>query len=133
MPCARIRAPLAARPSLLVVDVSFIGLDKILPAAGDLCDPACDALVLVKPQFECGPENVGPGGIVVDATVRRRALTAVGESAEALGWQVLAAIPSPIRGATGNWECFLQLVRPRQARETASLGVMIARIEIPDG
>ena len=124
---------LPSTPDLLVADVSFIGLAKILPAAGELCAAGAEGLVLVKPQFECGPAQVGAGGIVVDAAARRGALIAVGTAAGALGWQVVQAIPSPIRGAGGNWECFLQLRRPRTSVEAASLEEVFRAIEVPEG
>jgi len=120
-------------PDLLVMDVAFISVAKVLPAAGAVCEAACDALVLVKPQFECGPEQVGGGGVVVSAAVRRETLLAAGEAAIALGWAVCRAIPSPIRGQSGNWECFLQLRRPPQAAEFASLQEIVDAVEIPEG
>ena len=119
-------------PQLLVVDVAFIGVGKILPAASGVCAPQCDALILVKPQFECGPERVGPGGVVTDATARRDCLAAVGGEAQDLGWSVVRAIPSPIRGAAGNWECFLQLRRPPSAAEFASLTMTLDGVDVPD-
>lgn len=109
---------LPGRPDLSVMDVSFIGIGKVLPAVARTCATACDALILVKPQFECGPEAVGSGGVVRDAAARRAALFQVAEAAHAGGWTPVAAIPSPIRGAGGNWECFLQLGRGRSASET---------------
>ena len=124
---------LVAPPDLLVIDVSFIGLDKVLPAVTSLCAPEAEALLLVKPQFECGPERVAPGGIVGAAADRRAALVAVATAAEQIGWSVRAAIPSPIRGAAGNWECFLHLSRPRGGEETASLDVLLDSVAIPEG
>jgi 23S rRNA (cytidine1920-2'-O)/16S rRNA (cytidine1409-2'-O)-methyltransferase len=121
------------RPDLLVMDVAFISVTKVLPAAGAVCAPACDALVLVKPQFECGPQQVGAGGVVASATVRRATLTAVATAAVAEGWTVAAAIPSPIRGQAGNWECFLQLRRPAPAAGFASLGATLRAVEVPEG
>jgi len=133
MTAAELPASLPDEPDLLVADVSFIGLRKVLPAAGGLCAVCAEALVLVKPQFECGPKQVGPGGIVVDAAARRAALVAVAAAAEELGWQVVMAIPSPIRGAAGNWECFLQLRRPRIGSEAASLDEVFRAIDVPEG
>ncbi len=123
---------LDAAPDILVVDVAFIGVGKILPAVGGVCATACDALVLVKPQFECGPERVGTGGVVTDAVARRESLATVGRAAEELGWSVVGAIPSPIRGSAGNWECFLQLRRPPVPSEFASLQATLKSIDVPD-
>ncbi|MGD8331352.1 MAG: 16S/23S rRNA (cytidine-2'-O)-methyltransferase, partial [Acidobacteriota bacterium] len=111
----------------------FISVAKVLPAAGTVCATACDALVLVKPQFECGPEQVGGGGIVNSAAVRRETLLAVGSAASGLGWTVCRAIASPIRGQSGNWECFLQLRRPPPPGEFASLQEIVDAIDVPEG
>ena len=121
-----------AAPEILVIDVAFIGVAKILPAVGEVCAAACDALVLVKPQFESGPDRVGAGGVVTDAAARRESLATVGRSAEELGWSVVRAIPSPIRGSAGNWECFLQLRRPPSPSKFASLQVTLDGVEVPD-
>ena len=126
-------AELPSPPDLLVIDVAFIGVGKVLPAAGTVCAPRCDALVLVKPQFECGPDKVGPGGIVASGADRREALLDVARLAGELGWKVVSAIPSPIRGASGNWECFLQLARPHDEAEAASVEEAIGAVEVPDG
>jgi 23S rRNA (cytidine1920-2'-O)/16S rRNA (cytidine1409-2'-O)-methyltransferase len=120
-------------PDMLVMDVAFIGVGKVLPAVTAVCDERCDALVLVKPQFECGPGQVGPGGIVASAEVRRQALQSAAQAAAISGWSVRGALPSPIRGQTGNWECFLQLRRPPSGAEFASLEEVLDSTEIPDG
>ena len=123
----------APPPDLLVIDVAFISVTKILPAVSSLCAERADALVLVKPQFECGPGQVGSGGVVHSATVRRETLKSVGAAAIDCGWGVVAAIPSPIRGQAGNWECFLQLARPLDAARFDSLDETLHRTEVPDG
>ena len=120
-------------PDLLVMDVAFISVTKVLPAVAAVCAPACDALILVKPQFECGPEQVGPGGVVASAAVRRASLEAVATSGTAQGWAVRSAIPSPLRGQAGNWECFLQLRRPADTAGFASLGEILEAVEVPEG
>ncbi len=114
------------QPDLLVVDVAFISVTKILPAVGAVCARRAEALVLVKPQFECGPRQVGAGGIVTSAATRRGTLETVAASAIDCGWSLAGAIPSPIRGQAGNWECFLQLFRPPEAPEFASLDLASA-------
>jgi 23S rRNA (cytidine1920-2'-O)/16S rRNA (cytidine1409-2'-O)-methyltransferase len=118
-------------PDLLVVDVAFISVTKVLPAASEVCAPRSDALVLVKPQFECGPDQVGSGGVVSSARVRRDTLRAAAGAAVACSWGIVRAIPSPIRGQAGNWECFLQLSRPPAGTESARLDER--NIEIPEG
>jgi 23S rRNA (cytidine1920-2'-O)/16S rRNA (cytidine1409-2'-O)-methyltransferase len=100
---------LPSPPDLLVMDVSFIGVAKVLPAVTSLLARDSEALVLVKPQFEAGPADVEKGGVVRAAATRRRVLESVTAAVRLLGWSVLGAIPSPLRGPAGNWECFLHL------------------------
>jgi 23S rRNA (cytidine1920-2'-O)/16S rRNA (cytidine1409-2'-O)-methyltransferase len=96
-------------PDLLVADLSFISLRKVLPALLDCMAPAFDALVMVKPQFEVGRERVGGGGVVRDPADRRWALVAVGESARSLGSSVLGFASSGLPGPKGNRETFAWL------------------------
>jgi len=94
-------------PDLIVTDVSFIGLAKALPAALALAATSADLIVLVKPQFEVGPDQVGKGGLVKDEAARTRALADVGAFLEASGWPVQATADSPIEGGDGNREFLL--------------------------
>ena len=93
------------------MDVSFISARKILPALVQVLAPDADAVVLVKPQFEVGRAEVGRGGLVKDPRLHARALREVAEEAQALGYGVVAAAASPIKGAEGNREFFLHLRR----------------------
>ena len=94
-------------PQLVVTDVSFISLEKALPAALSLAAPGADLAALVKPQFEVGPERVGKGGVVKDETARADALAGVARFLEASGWAVQASAESPIAGGDGNREWLL--------------------------
>lgn len=94
-------------PDLVVIDVSFISLRKILPAALACVSEPFDCLALVKPQFEAGREHVGKGGVVRDPDRRRDALVAVGEAARALGAAVLGYASSGLPGPKGNLETFV--------------------------
>lgn len=94
-------------PDLVVSDVSFIGLAKVLPAALALARDGADLIALVKPQFEAGPQGVGKGGLVRDETVRARTLAEVVAFLEAAGWPVQATAESPIAGGDGNREYLL--------------------------
>jgi 23S rRNA (cytidine1920-2'-O)/16S rRNA (cytidine1409-2'-O)-methyltransferase len=94
-------------PSLVVCDASFIGLEKVLPAALDLAAPGADLIALVKPQFQLGPAGVGKGGIVKDEAARLRALAAASDFISAAGWQVQATVMSPVTGGDGNVEYLL--------------------------
>ncbi len=94
---------------LAVVDVSFISLRLILPVLPPLLRPDAALLVLVKPQFEVGRGEVGPGGIVRDPARHLEVLQTVAAAAAQVGLNVTGGCPSPITGAEGNREFFLGL------------------------
>ena len=96
-------------PDLIVVDVSFISLTKVLPAVLAAAAGRFDCLALVKPQFEVGREQVGKGGVVRDAGARRQALIEVGTSAQGFGYTVLGYASSGLPGPKGNRESFVWL------------------------
>lgn len=95
---------------LIVIDVSFISLTKVLPAAVPLLDPGGDLLVLIKPQFEAGKDLVGKGGIVRDPAVHRQVLTDFHDALPSFGLQAWGLTISPIKGSEGNIE-FLAWLR----------------------
>jgi 23S rRNA (cytidine1920-2'-O)/16S rRNA (cytidine1409-2'-O)-methyltransferase len=103
------------RPDLITVDVSFIGLAKVLPALVACAAPAFDCLALVKPQFEVGPERVGAGGVVRDADDRQDALTAVGRWAAGQGLSVCGFASSGLPGPAGNRETFIWIAEAGRA------------------
>ena len=106
---ARSLAPgdLPYAPDLIVVDVSFISLAKVLPAVLAAAAPRFDCLALVKPQFEVGREKVGKRGVVRSAEDRRSALVSVGELAGSeLGLSLLGFASSGLPGPAGNRESF---------------------------
>ena len=123
---------LPSGPDLVTMDLSFISVKKVLPAVGDVCAGESEALILVKPQFECGPAQVGSGGVVRRAEDRRAAAHAVAAAATTLGWSLAAAVPSPLRGAAGNWECFLHLVRPQDPSQRENIERILDSMEVPD-
>jgi 23S rRNA (cytidine1920-2'-O)/16S rRNA (cytidine1409-2'-O)-methyltransferase len=95
-------------PQLIVCDVSFIGLAKVLPAALALAAEDADLIALVKPQFEAsGPSGVGKNGLVKDPDARAAALAGVSDWLESIGWTVQATAESPITGGDGNREHLL--------------------------
>jgi 23S rRNA (cytidine1920-2'-O)/16S rRNA (cytidine1409-2'-O)-methyltransferase len=96
-------------PSLIVIDVSFISLTKVLPAVVGLAAPEFDCLAMVKPQFEVGRERVGKGGVVRDPSLRRDAVAGVAACGEALGCSVQGFAPSGLPGPKGNLETFAWL------------------------
>jgi 23S rRNA (cytidine1920-2'-O)/16S rRNA (cytidine1409-2'-O)-methyltransferase len=100
------------RVTLVVIDVSFISLKLILPAAIPFVDPPGDIVALVKPQFEAGRDEVGRGGLVTDPAVHEAVIESVTQAAGTIGLVRIAMTPSPITGATGNREFFLHLRHP---------------------
>ncbi|MEG5035969.1 TlyA family RNA methyltransferase [Microcoleus sp. AT3-D2] len=99
----------SAPADLAVVDVSFISLDKILPALWELLTPPREAVLLVKPQFEVGRERVGKKGVVRDSATQADAIFQVWKAATALGWQERGLTWSPLLGPAGNIEYLLWL------------------------
>jgi 23S rRNA (cytidine1920-2'-O)/16S rRNA (cytidine1409-2'-O)-methyltransferase len=96
-------------PDLIVIDVSFISLVKVLPAVLGCAAERFDCLALVKPQFEVGRSAVGKGGVVRDSATRRGALVAVGQAAVGLNVSVLGFASSGLPGPKGNLETFVWL------------------------
>ena len=112
-------------PSLAVIDVSFISLEKILPSVFGALAPRGEIIALVKPQFEVGREAVGKGGVVRDPQQHRAAVSRLARFAVLRSWHVLGVTASPLRGPKGNREFFLHL--SLQGRTPAELESMITR------
>jgi 23S rRNA (cytidine1920-2'-O)/16S rRNA (cytidine1409-2'-O)-methyltransferase len=89
-----------------VVDVSFISLTLVLPAI-DRCAPTAEGLLLVKPQFEVGRDQVGKGGVVREDRLRDGSADRVAEAAQALGRSELGRVDCAVPGPKGNREIFL--------------------------
>ena len=99
--------PLGTTVDLVVADVSFISVRKILPGAIACAKPGAELLILIKPQFELEREDVGKGGIVRDLELHRTAITSVQNAAKSLGLAILGNAPSRLPDAEGNQEYFL--------------------------
>jgi 23S rRNA (cytidine1920-2'-O)/16S rRNA (cytidine1409-2'-O)-methyltransferase len=93
--------------TMLVMDVSFISATLLLGPVLAAAPAITEAVVLVKPQFEAGRENVGKGGIVRDPEAHQLAVDRVADCVRSLSWEVVETIPSPITGAEGNKEFLL--------------------------
>jgi 23S rRNA (cytidine1920-2'-O)/16S rRNA (cytidine1409-2'-O)-methyltransferase len=97
-------------PNLVTVDVSFISLKLVLPAALKLVAHRTQLVALIKPQFEAGPDATKKG-IVRDQAVQRAVCDEISDLVSSLGWRVLGLIPSPIAGGDGNAEFLLGAAR----------------------
>ena len=97
-------------PELAVMDVSFISIRLILPAALELLGDAGRMITLIKPQFEAGRDQVGKRGIVSRPAIHERVLMEIVRFVPTLGWRVRALDHSPISGGDGNLEFLADLV-----------------------
>jgi 23S rRNA (cytidine1920-2'-O)/16S rRNA (cytidine1409-2'-O)-methyltransferase len=104
-------AHLPYAPDLVVADLSFISLRLALPALARVAEHGADFVLLVKPQFEAGPEQVGRGGVIRDPEVWRRVVADVASSSVEAGLSPRGAMASPLPGPAGNVEFFLHAVK----------------------
>lgn len=100
-------ADLGEPVQLCAIDVSFISLRLVLPAAVGLLRPRGWLVALIKPQFEVGAAQVGKGGVVRDPEVRAKAIGEIVSFAKSLGLEVLGTIDSPVHGPAGNVEALM--------------------------
>jgi 23S rRNA (cytidine1920-2'-O)/16S rRNA (cytidine1409-2'-O)-methyltransferase len=98
------RGTIAEPVDILVCDISFVSVTKVIGPALALCRPGADAVILVKPQFEVGRAHIGKGGVVASAAAIAGAVETVVEFMEAAGWALQRTLPSPIAGGDGNKE-----------------------------
>lgn len=100
---------LDSRPSLAVIDASFISLSKVLPQTLELLEDEAEVLALIKPQFEVGRGMVGKGGVVRDADLQQQVVEDIKVLAVTLGCRVCGVTESPILGPKGNREFLIYL------------------------
>jgi 23S rRNA (cytidine1920-2'-O)/16S rRNA (cytidine1409-2'-O)-methyltransferase len=117
------------RPDLVVADVSFISLTKVLPAVLASAAPLFDCLAMVKPQFEAGRERIGKGGVVRDPETRAETVVAVAEAARADGWSVMGFAPSGLAGPAGNRETFAWLAEPGREGALEDVAAAVRAVE----
>ncbi|MFP5361201.1 MAG: TlyA family RNA methyltransferase [Thermoleophilia bacterium] len=122
-------ADLPYAPDLVVVDVSFISLAKVLPAVLAAAAPVFDVLAMVKPQFEVGRANVGKGGVVRDPAQRRAALVAAARAARERGAAVLGFASSGLPGPKGNRETFVWLAEGGRPGDVEDLAAAAREVE----
>ena len=99
------------KPDVTVMDVSFISIRLILPAAAAVMGENGVFYTLIKPQFEAGREHVGKNGVVRDPETHRAVLNSIIRFAEEIGWRVTALDYSPITGPKGNIEFLAEIRR----------------------
>jgi 23S rRNA (cytidine1920-2'-O)/16S rRNA (cytidine1409-2'-O)-methyltransferase len=92
---------------IVVADVSFISVCKVIPPAVAVAQPRADFLILIKPQFELSKEEVGTGGIVKSEALHQKAVTAVRQAVKSASLEDLGVQRSCLLGAEGNQEYFL--------------------------
>jgi 23S rRNA (cytidine1920-2'-O)/16S rRNA (cytidine1409-2'-O)-methyltransferase len=117
------------RPDLIVCDVSFVGVEKVLPAIFSTAPQEFDLLAMVKPQFEVGRELVGKGGVVRDKGARRKALTSVAQAAVAHGYSVLGFASSGLPGPKGNLETFIHICEKDRPGQVTSIEESVRMVE----
>lgn len=100
-------AELPEAVGVLVLDVSFISLELVLPSAVFFLEPGGLLVALVKPQFEVGREHLATGGVVRDQVARQAAIERIADVVGSLGLTVVGVIDSPVAGPAGNVEALL--------------------------
>jgi len=123
------RADLPYAPDLIVMDLSFISLSKVLPAVLACAASRYDCLGMIKPQFEVGRERVGKGGVVRDAVARHEALVSVGRCALSLGASVMGYASSGLPGPKGNLETFIWIADADRAGSVADVEAAASLVE----
>jgi 23S rRNA (cytidine1920-2'-O)/16S rRNA (cytidine1409-2'-O)-methyltransferase len=102
---------------LIVIDVSFISLEKVLPKCREFLSDDGEILALIKPQFEVGREMVEKGGVIKDESKRMYAIEKIRTFASSLGFESVGVFESPVHGHKGNVEYFIYLRRHINGRE----------------
>jgi 23S rRNA (cytidine1920-2'-O)/16S rRNA (cytidine1409-2'-O)-methyltransferase len=123
-------ADLPYAPELIVIDVSFISLGKVLGPVLSCAAPRYDCLAMVKPQFEVGRERLGKGGVVRDPGVRREAIVSVGRAGLGLGAAVAGFASSGLPGPKGNRETFVWFVEPSREPAGGDLEALVSEVEV---
>jgi 23S rRNA (cytidine1920-2'-O)/16S rRNA (cytidine1409-2'-O)-methyltransferase len=117
---------IAGPVDLVVADLSFISLTLVLGAVFDCVDADGDVLLMVKPQFEAGPELVGANGVVRDPQVRAETVQRVADHAAGLGFGTAGVVASQLPGPSGNVEYFLWLRAGGARLEPGALAEAVA-------
>lgn len=113
---------------LAVIDVSFISLDKVLPAAYNLIMENGELIALIKPQFEAGRDFIQKGGLIRKAEVHQMVIKKVGAIVFKLGFNILGLTFSPLKGASGNIEYLIYLTKDRQKERIKNFSLVIKKV-----
>lgn len=99
------------QPTLIVGDLSFISLGKVIPSLVDLVEPETPMLLLIKPQFEAGRQEASKGkGVISDPTIWTRVIGEVEAASAEAGAAMLDVMASPVTGTNGNVEFIAHFV-----------------------
>ena len=109
---------LGERVNFISVDISFISVLKIIPAVNDILEESGQLVILIKPQFEAGRENVGKGGIITDKAIHSEVVFDTLQEFENQGFFVNGLTFSPIKGGSGNIEFLVLLSKNKKTKET---------------
>jgi len=112
---------LPQKVDLATVDVSFIGLEKVLPAIARLLKPGGKIIALFKPQFQARRREVSRGGVVRDPLLQARLIGRFLAWAVEQRFRILGLTPSPLLGPAGNREFFFLLLPPETGRKAGSV------------
>ena len=96
---------------LATIDVSFISLDKVLPAVYNLLKEKGEVVALIKPQFEAGREFIQKGGLVKKAELHQTVIERICEKAQKIGFSIQGLTFSPLKKTSGNIEYFICLIK----------------------
>jgi len=103
------REEIGGEVDLIVIDTSFISIEKFLPHLLDFLKEEGAIIGLIKPQFEVGKGEVGKGGVVKDPVLHQSVIERISRFCESLGLKVLGVVESPLLGPKGNKEFFIHL------------------------
>lgn len=103
------REEVSEEADLILVDTSFISIEKFLSHLEEFLKEGGDVLCLIKPQFEVGKGEVGKGGVVKDSQLHQKVVDRISQFSRGLGLDVRGVVESPLLGPKGNKEFFIHL------------------------
>ncbi len=113
---------------LAVIDVSFISLDKVLPAVYNLVKEKGEAVALIKPQFEAGREFIQKGGLVKKAETHKMVIERVGDKAQEIGFNIQGLTFSPLKKTSGNIEYLVYLAKNSERDKIVNFPQIVEKV-----